>query len=138
MLLKINRKTHSHTHTPENEYETESIIMALQHVFGAIIAFTCVACYYNSTQCDFVFDDISAIKENRDLRPHTPWRNLFFNDFWGTPMQKVSTLRFALFYSNSFHLSAHKFHSTLHKLITMNSMAAVRMDFVTLLFCVGV
>ncbi|XP_031622096.1 protein O-mannosyl-transferase Tmtc3 [Contarinia nasturtii] len=62
--------------------------MALQHVFGAIIAFTCVACYYNSTQCDFVFDDISAIKENRDLRPHTPWRNLFFNDFWGTPMQK--------------------------------------------------
>lgn len=63
--------------------------MALQHVFGAIIALACVACYYNSTQCDFVFDDISAIKENRDLRPHTPWKNLFFNDFWGTPMQKV-------------------------------------------------
>lgn len=65
--------------------------MALQHVFGAIIAFTCVACYYNGTQCDFVFDDISAIKENRDLRPHTPWKNLFWNDFWGTPMFKVPT-----------------------------------------------
>lgn len=64
--------------------------MALQHVFGAIIAFTCVACYYNSTQCDFVFDDISAIKENRDLRPHTPIKSVFLNDFWGTPMHKVS------------------------------------------------
>lgn len=78
--------------------------MASQHVLcGAIIALTCVACYYNSTQCDFVFDDISAIKENRDLRPHTPWKNLFFNDFWGTPMHKVS------YFSFSFPLK-HKHH----------------------------
>lgn len=63
--------------------------MAAQHILGTLIALTCLLCYYNSTQCDFVFDDISAIKENRDLRPHTPWKNLFSNDFWGTPMQKV-------------------------------------------------
>ncbi|KAL1506759.1 hypothetical protein ABEB36_006062 [Hypothenemus hampei] len=62
--------------------------MALNHALGAIIALTCIACYYNSSHCDFVFDDISAIKENRDLRPHTPISNLFFNDFWGTPMHK--------------------------------------------------
>lgn len=66
--------------------------MASEHILGAVIALTCMLCYYNSTQCDFVFDDISAIKENRDLRPHTPWKNLFLNDFWGTPMQKVSSL----------------------------------------------
>lgn len=64
--------------------------MALQHFLGAIIALTCVLCYYNSLHCGFVFDDISAIKENRDLRPHSPLRNIFLNDFWGTPMQKVS------------------------------------------------
>ncbi|XP_060530397.1 protein O-mannosyl-transferase Tmtc3-like [Cylas formicarius] len=62
--------------------------MARNHLFGAVIVLTCVACYYNSCYCDFVFDDISAIKENRDLRPHTPAVNLFFNDFWGTPMHK--------------------------------------------------
>ncbi|EFA01829.1 protein O-mannosyl-transferase Tmtc3 [Tribolium castaneum] len=55
---------------------------------GAIVALTCVLCYYNSCYCGFVFDDISAIKDNRDLRPHSPLLNIFFNDFWGTPMHK--------------------------------------------------
>ncbi|XP_044255134.1 protein O-mannosyl-transferase Tmtc3-like [Tribolium madens] len=55
---------------------------------GAIVALTCVLCYYNSCYCGFVFDDISAIKDNRDLRPHSPLVNIFFNDFWGTPMHK--------------------------------------------------
>lgn len=66
--------------------------MLSQSVFGVLIVITCFACYYNSINCGFVFDDISAIKENKDLRPHTPWRNIFANDFWGTPMQKVSRL----------------------------------------------
>ena len=48
------------------------------------------ACYYNSLQCGFVFDDITAVRDNKDLRPHTPLSNLLHNDFWGTPMQKVS------------------------------------------------
>ncbi|XP_077568465.1 protein O-mannosyl-transferase TMTC3 [Stigmatopora nigra] len=45
-----------------------------------------VACYWNSLSCGFVFDDVSAILDNKDLRPTTPLRNLFLNDFWGTPM----------------------------------------------------
>jgi hypothetical protein len=48
-----------------------------------------MVCYYNSLQCGFVFDDISAIKDNRDLRPHMPLKNIFFNDFWGTAIHKV-------------------------------------------------
>lgn len=63
--------------------------MALKHVLGTVVALTCVICYHNSCYCGFVFDDISAIKDNRDLRPHTPLVNVFFNDFWGTPMHKV-------------------------------------------------
>lgn len=65
--------------------------MGLNHALGAIIALTSILCYYNSCYCGFVFDDISAIKENRDLRPYSPLINIFFNDFWGTPMHKVST-----------------------------------------------
>ncbi|KAF5398424.1 Transmembrane and tetratricopeptide repeat containing 3 [Paragonimus heterotremus] len=42
--------------------------------------------YLNSLWCGFVFDDVSAIKENQDLRPTTNWTDVFYNDFWGTPM----------------------------------------------------
>lgn len=49
-----------------------------------------VGCYWNSLSCGFVFDDVSAILDNKDLRPSTPLRSLFLNDFWGTPMAEVS------------------------------------------------
>jgi hypothetical protein len=29
---------------------------------------------------------MSAIVENKDLKPRVPVLNLFWNDFWGTPM----------------------------------------------------
>lgn len=54
------------------------------------VTLVATAVYWNALQCGFVFDDISAIKDNKDLRPHTPISNLFFNDFWGTLMTKVS------------------------------------------------
>ena len=59
-------------------------------VHSLLVIVAAVICYYNSLDCGFVFDDISAIKENKDLRPTKPISNLFFNDFWGTPMHKVS------------------------------------------------
>lgn len=58
-------------------------------VLAAVVAISAFAVYLNSLNCGFVFDDISAIKDNRDLRPHTPLKNVFYNDFWGTPMHKV-------------------------------------------------
>lgn len=65
--------------------------MSLSTVYGTVILLTVTLAYYNSLNCGFVFDDVSAIRDNRDLRPHTPIKNLFFNDFWGTSMHKVST-----------------------------------------------
>ncbi|XP_023239348.1 transmembrane and TPR repeat-containing protein CG4050-like [Centruroides sculpturatus] len=56
-----------------------------------LIATVC-ACYFNALECDFVFDDMSAIRDNKDLRPTTPLCNIFLNDFWGTPIQKVSKI----------------------------------------------
>ena len=44
--------------------------------------------YHNAFWCGFVFDDMSAIVDNKDLRPATPFMDLFHNDFWGTPMHK--------------------------------------------------
>ncbi|XP_067123491.1 protein O-mannosyl-transferase Tmtc3-like isoform X2 [Centruroides vittatus] len=52
-----------------------------------LIATVC-ACYFNALECDFVFDDMSAIRDNKDLRPTTPLCNIYLNDFWGTPIQK--------------------------------------------------
>lgn len=60
---------------------------------GAILVLVCILVYHNCLYCGFVFDDISAIKENRDLRPQTPISNIFLNDFWGTPIHKVRELR---------------------------------------------
>lgn len=54
----------------------------------SVLFLICLTVYWNSLECDFVFDDITAIVDNRDLRPHVPVKNLFANDFWGTPMSK--------------------------------------------------
>ena len=56
------------------------------HLAGLVCALVGIAAYLNSLDCGFCFDDISAIKENKDLRPESPWSNLIWNDFWGTPM----------------------------------------------------
>lgn len=57
--------------------------------YSLILFVSVCICYLNSLSCGFVFDDVSAVVENQDLRPHVPITNLFWNDFWGTPMQKV-------------------------------------------------
>ncbi|XP_065416222.1 protein O-mannosyl-transferase TMTC3 isoform X2 [Chrysemys picta bellii] len=54
----------------------------------ALIVGVVTACYWNSLFCGFVFDDVSAILDNKDLHPSTPLKNLFQNDFWGTPMSE--------------------------------------------------
>ncbi|KAA3676926.1 uncharacterized protein DEA37_0011545 [Paragonimus westermani] len=52
-----------------------------------LLVFTvAILVYLNSLWCGFVFDDVSAIKENQDLRPTANWTDVFQNDFWGTPM----------------------------------------------------
>lgn len=53
-------------------------------VLGAVT----MLAYYYACQCDLVFDDISAIRDNKDLRPASPLKNIFLNDFWGTSMRK--------------------------------------------------
>ena len=58
--------------------------------YWAILVVAVVGCYFNALDCGFVFDDVSAVVENKDLRPRNPVSRLFWNDFWGTPMHYVS------------------------------------------------
>ncbi|CAG0891652.1 unnamed protein product [Cyprideis torosa] len=64
-------------------------LSTMPSLFAYGLVFSLASCaYLNSLSCDFVFDDVSAIKENKDLRPHVHWSSLWANDFWGTPMTK--------------------------------------------------
>ena len=70
-------------------------MMNQKTVHRLLVVTAALVCYYNSLDCDFVFDDASAIKDNKDLRPTQSVFNLFKNDFWGTPMHKVSLILFS-------------------------------------------
>ncbi|XP_064628907.1 protein O-mannosyl-transferase TMTC2-like [Lineus longissimus] len=45
-----------------------------------------VILYLNTLTADFAYDDSRAIKKNQDLLPDTPIINVFYDDFWGTPL----------------------------------------------------
>ena len=48
-----------------------------------------LACYLNSLSGELpvVHDDISAVRDNQDLRSSTPFAQLHRDDFWGEPMR---------------------------------------------------
>ncbi|XP_067628574.1 protein O-mannosyl-transferase Tmtc3 [Eurosta solidaginis] len=83
-ISSIQTKANSVTYHYTRSYNSSS----KNFVQFLAIVFVCVISYWNSAQCELVFDDISAIRDNRDLRSYTPLRNIFLNDFWGTPMRK--------------------------------------------------
>ncbi|XP_040200098.1 protein O-mannosyl-transferase TMTC3 [Rana temporaria] len=87
-----------------------------------------VACYWNSIYCGFVFDDVSAILDNKDLHPSTPIKKLFQNDFWGTPMSEershksyrpltVLTFRLNYLFSELNAVSYHLLNLLLHAVV---------------------
>ena len=47
--------------------------------------------YLNTLDCGLCFDDETALIKNKDLRAVSPWSNLIWNDFWGTPMSSVDS-----------------------------------------------
>ncbi|CAH2277685.1 transmembrane and TPR repeat-containing 3 [Pelobates cultripes] len=85
-------------------------------------------CYWNSLYCGFVFDDVSAILDNKDLHPSTPIKKLFQNDFWGTPMSEershksyrpltVLTFRLNYLFSELNAVSYHFLNTLLHAVV---------------------
>ncbi|XP_035521326.1 protein O-mannosyl-transferase TMTC3 [Morone saxatilis] len=97
-----------------------------------------VGCYWNSLSCGFVFDDVSAILDNKDLRPSTPLRNLFLNDFWGTPMAEershksyrpltVLTFRLNYLFSELSATSYHLLNVVLHAVVCVLFLRVCRL-----------
>uniref|UniRef100_A0A667XJI2 Protein O-mannosyl-transferase TMTC3 n=1 Tax=Myripristis murdjan TaxID=586833 RepID=A0A667XJI2_9TELE len=97
-----------------------------------------VGCYWNSLSCGFVFDDVSAILDNKDLRPSTPLRNLFLNDFWGTPMTEershksyrpltVLTFRLNYLFSELSAASYHLLNVVLHAVVCVLFLRVCRL-----------
>ncbi|KAM8973144.1 protein O-mannosyl-transferase TMTC3 [Pelodytes ibericus] len=85
-------------------------------------------CYWNSLFCGFVFDDVSAILDNKDLHPSTPLTKLFQDDFWGTPMSEershksyrpltVLTFRLNYLFSELNAVSYHFLNTVLHAVV---------------------
>jgi hypothetical protein len=44
---------------------------------AAVLVLLSTACYLNSLWGEFVFDDIIAVMENKDVRPETPLATIF-------------------------------------------------------------
>ncbi|XP_067676543.1 protein O-mannosyl-transferase TMTC2-like isoform X1 [Haliotis asinina] len=53
-------------------------------VLAACLVSLCL--YLNTLDADFAYDDSRAIQKNQDLLPETPLLNIFYDDFWGTPL----------------------------------------------------
>ncbi|XP_037538509.1 protein O-mannosyl-transferase TMTC3 [Nematolebias whitei] len=97
-----------------------------------------VGCYWNCLSCGFVFDDVSAILDNKDLRPSTPLRNMFLNDFWGTPMAEershksyrpltVLTFRLNYLFSELRAASYHLLNVILHAVVCVLFLRVCRL-----------
>uniref|UniRef100_A0A8C8II15 DUF1736 domain-containing protein n=1 Tax=Oncorhynchus tshawytscha TaxID=74940 RepID=A0A8C8II15_ONCTS len=85
-----------------------------------------LGCYWNSLSCGCVFDDVSAILDNKDLWPATPLSNLFFNDFWGMSEERshkyyrhltVLTFRLNYLFSELSSASYHLLNTGLHAVV---------------------
>lgn len=102
---------------------------------AGVVFFFAVACFVNSYQGDFVFDDSEAILSNNDLKPETPLSDLFVHDFWGSKLDSktshksyrpltVLTFRWNYFLSGGpYPMSFHVVNIILHGLVSVLMLA---------------
>ena len=57
------------------------------HTAALLCLLAAIAVYFNSLQCGLAYDDDSAIRQNKDLRPELrSWWDLLHHDFWGATL----------------------------------------------------
>ncbi|XP_077988191.1 protein O-mannosyl-transferase TMTC4-like [Glandiceps talaboti] len=134
------QKTRNGTHTgptkPEplqletSEWDSVLPVPKLSFKSAAfIVGLLSVVCFCNSIYGDFVFDDTEAILTNDDLKPETPWTDIFQNDFWGKKLTKkeshksyrpltILTFRWNYWLSGGYHpMSFHFTNVILHTVV---------------------
>ncbi|XP_077584133.1 protein O-mannosyl-transferase TMTC4 [Stigmatopora nigra] len=105
------------------------------------VGLVALLCFINSYDGEFVFDDSEAIINNKDLKPTTPWTNIWSNDFWGSNLSSnsshksyrpltVLTFRLNYMLAGGLHpVGFHVLNITLHAVIS-----ALMIDVFALLF----
>ncbi|XP_067669524.1 protein O-mannosyl-transferase TMTC4-like [Haliotis asinina] len=85
-------KTNGHISTyQESEWDDVLPVPKLSFSVASVLVFClAVLCFANSINGDFVYDDISAITNNKDVLPETPPSAIFAHDFWGNTMDNRS------------------------------------------------
>ncbi|XP_042895436.1 protein O-mannosyl-transferase TMTC2 isoform X2 [Parasteatoda tepidariorum] len=69
-----------------NNMGAQSMEYYYHYFIVATVSGLSLVLYWNTLGADFAYDDSRAIKTNQDLLPSTPVSQLFYNDFWGTPL----------------------------------------------------
>jgi len=54
--------------------------------FFSILVVLVSTLYHFAPLCEFTFDDVAAVVDNKDVWQTAPLSNLLWDDFWGTPM----------------------------------------------------
>ncbi|XP_046569570.1 protein O-mannosyl-transferase TMTC4-like [Haliotis rubra] len=83
------RKTNENCH--QSEWDDVLPVPKLSFSVASVLVFClAVLCFANSYDGEFVFDDLWAITNNKDILPETPLTAIFSHDFWGQLLDEKS------------------------------------------------
>lgn len=86
LKVRMSPKTKRRLPTVREEPKADSDVMIY-----ILVTTAAVFSYINSLSGDFVHDDIPAIVTNGDVIGTNSLKELFLNDFWGTPMVEANS-----------------------------------------------
>ncbi|XP_048247495.1 protein O-mannosyl-transferase TMTC4-like [Haliotis rufescens] len=85
-------KTNGHVSSDQQlDWDDVLPVPKLSFSVASVLVFClAVLCFANSHDAGFVYDDLRAIINNRDLIPETPLTAIFAHDFWGQELDEKS------------------------------------------------
>ncbi|XP_028967197.1 protein O-mannosyl-transferase TMTC3 [Galendromus occidentalis] len=142
MKANSNRRTNKENEVtsrcPDRDVDvqsTDETFLFWRHYAAVFVV--AAAVYANTYDCGFVFDDISAIVSNKDVHGETSLSDVFYNDYWGTPMSReqshksyrpLTVLTFRL--DHALHgLHPKGYHVVNHALHVAVSLSVLRYEF---------
>lgn len=129
MMRRNKEKTVAVSDSTDCDNNLDDDLQISSSVILIITFITSFVCYSNTLNADFVYDDHRAILTNQDLRPKTPIINIFYNDFWGTPLSHsgshksfrplcVLTFRLNYYFGKLNPLGYHLLNNLLHSIVS--------------------
>lgn len=132
---KFNNRDNAKHDNTSSDYDYVPVPkLSLFHA-SVVVAVVSVFCFWSSQNCEFTFDDNSAVLDNADIRGDTPLWSIFENDFWGTQLKSklshksyrpLTVLTYRLNYLVSGGYKAWSFHVVNLVLHTVNCVLLLR------------